>query len=579
MKIPRALRPFAAIALSLGVGHAQQQPEQSPLPRTRVYDVRDITYVEPDFLPATAVEASFVPSANEMSDDLRPALDPADLSTLVQLGTPHTYWEADGTEIRVEDGGLLTVTCSEEMHAKVRRVLAQLRQLLFGPLLVEVHELPGSTIDGQRSVLSADEADALLSKAGEHRVLAGRANAHKPLLLESKRIRNRIAGLHMRVAQDAVAPDLALATDTYGASWTVRATRSADDSLVVAVSGSDRSLEPDGTVCELPTGADGKFAAVQLPVTRIATCHTSAYLRPGQALLVGSDAPSGTVLCVRVLRSGPAAGGELGELTVYPVGNLVRGPARAVDLPVPYEDGCLFPAANDEVPPAVFDEGRLMEWLKSQVEPETWEGSPNSMAFLDGQLFVHAETATQQAIAAQLQSLQGLDARQFTLEVRFGEVPADAATTFRAANAEALAGALPHRCLSTVSASRETRMSATRHTPYVKDYDVVIAASSAATTPELGSIAQGFLLRARVAPMDRGALLLDLHLTMLAHDPERTVFPLQDPRFAQVDRVDVRENKVRGATVVALDEWTILHLAPVEGGRTHVAVVARLRST
>jgi len=40
----------------------------------------------------------------------------------------------------------------------------------------------------------------------------------------------------------------------------------------------------------------------------------------------------------------------------------------------------------------------------------------------------------------------------------------------------------------------------------------------------------------------------------------------------------VRENKVRGASAVALDKWTLLHLSPVEGTASHVAVVVRVRS-
>lgn len=573
MKTQAALRSLTVFLLTLGIGRTQH--DGAP-PRTRVYDVRDLTRIERAFVPATAREASFVTSAEDGDDDSQPAIQIGELVTMVQMGTSQQFWEQEGVEIRAEDNGLMAVTCDEPMHARIRSLISKLRRLWFEPVLVEVHELPGAALAGHGSVLSSEEADLLLSKAGEHRVHAGRANLRMPLLLESNRAQNRIAGLHMRVAQDAVAPDLALATENNGSSWTVRALRTVGDALLVTLSGNDRSLEP-GPACELPTGADGTFAALELPVTRIVTCHTSAYLVPGQALLAGSDAPGGAALCVRVRRLGPAAGSEIGEMTAYPVLNLVRGGAVAAELQLPYEDGPLFPEWNEPMA-AVFDEGRLMEWLTSQVEPATWDGSLNTMNYLNGYLFVHAAAPTQQALVEQLRTLQGVDARQFTLEVRFGDVPADVMQAVGTANPEQLANALPQRCLATVSASREARISATRHTPYVKDYDVVVAASSAATTPELGSIPEGFLMRACVAPMDQGAVLVDLHLTMLARDPARAVFALQDPRFAQLDKVDVRTNKVRGATAVALDEWTILQLAPVEGGRSHVAVAVRVRS-
>ena len=574
MKTPgTTLRTFLVIACTLG-GASAQEAEQTP---TRVYDVRDIVRREPGFLPAPVVDASFVPVANDTTEDARAALEIADLASAVKCGTAMSYWEREGVELRAEDTGFLSVTCNEAMHASVRSVLARLRGLLFEPVLVEVHELPGTSLGKYGSVLSAAEADALLAEAGAHRVHVGRTDPRNPLLLEAKRIQNRIAGLHMLVAQNAAAPDLMLTTDNYGASWMVRAARTIGDAMLITVSGSERTLEP-GPARELPTNDEGKVATLELPVTRIATCHASSYLRPGQAMLLGSDAPGGAVLCVRVQRSSPAASAEVGAMTAYPVGHLVGGPVRPVDLRVPYEESTLFPEAQEEPRPAVFDDGRLMEWLKCQVDPDTWDGAPNAMYFVDGLLFVSAPPATQSGIVDQLQVLQRLDARQFTLEVRFGDVPDDALKGTRGVDADQLAAALPHRCMSTVSASRGTQLSATWHTPYVKDFDVVIASGSAATTPTLGSIARGFLLRGDVAPMDEQTVLLDLRMSLLAHDAKGARFSLRDPRFGEVDKVDVRENKVRGATAVVLGRWTTLQLAPAEGGQGHVAVVVRLRA-
>ncbi|MFO1078415.1 MAG: hypothetical protein U1E73_11895 [Planctomycetota bacterium] len=574
MKTPgAALFAFLAITCASGIAHAQ---EESGLQRTRVYDVRDIARREPWFLPATIVDASFVPAVNDTAEEARAALELADLAMLVKEGTGAEYWEQEGVELRPEDSGFLSLTCDEQMHTQVRTVLSRLRRLLFEPVLVEVHELPASTLQKRGSVLSAEEVDALLSQAGEHRVFAGRTNPRMPLLLESKRIQNRIAGLKMLVAQNAKGPDLEVAAANHGASWSVRAARAIGDGMLVTVSGSERSLSA-GPVCEVPTG-DGNAATLELPVTRIASCSASAYLRPGQAMLVGSDAPGSVVLCVRVQRTVPISPLEIGELTAYPIGNLVGGAARPVDLHVPYEAGTLFPASEDEPMPTVFDGGRLVEWLVSQVDPETWNGSPNTMQSLGGFLFVSAGEATQKGIVERLQSLQALDSRQFTLDVCFGDVPNDIMKGFRGLDVAQLAAALPQHCVATVSASREARVSATFHTPFVKDCEAGIAMGSAATAPVLGSIARGFLLRCNAEPMDQGTALLDLQMSLLSHDAERSLFALKDPRLGQVDRIDVRENKVRGATVVTLGEWTILLLSPVEGGTGHIAVVARLRA-
>lgn len=569
-----AARSFFVFVVALGPAHAQQNPDLS---QARIYDVRDVVRRTAIHLPATAIDASFVPVVHDTGDDAQAAMELAELANVIRMATAPEYWEREGVELRPEDTGLMSVACDETMHANVRDVLAKLRRLLFEPVFVEVHELPGSALGKHGSVLSAEAADALLAQVGAHRLHAGRTDPRTPLLLESKRIRNRIAGMRMMVAQNASAPDLALATENHGTSWTVRAAPTIGDALLVTVSGSDRSIEA-GPVRELPTGGDGQVATLELPVTRIATCHASSYLRPGEAMLVGSDAPGGALLCVRVRRSGPPAPRQIGAVTVYPVESLVRGPVRPNDLPVPYEEGTLFGDPGREPMPAVFDDGRLMDWLRSQVEPETWDGSPNSMFHEGGMLFVSAPESTQKAIAEQLQSLQNVDLRQFTLEVRFGEVPAEVAKTLAVADAAQLADALPQRCVSTVSASRSTRHSATWHTPYVKGYDVVIASGSAATTPELGSVAKGFLLSGEVAPMDNGTVMLDLRVSMLSHAPEASRFSLREPRFGQVDKIDVRENKLRGATVVVSGEWTILQLSPAEGGQGHVAVVARVRA-
>lgn len=571
MNIPGATRPFLAIVLSLGVIIAQQA---SGLDRTRVYDVRDLVHLQPPLQPATAVDASQLPIANA-AEEAHPAISLDELVGLLKMGTDPHYWEREGVEARGEDTGFVVLTCDEAMHTSARSVLARLRRLLFEPVLVEVHELAASSLEQQGSVLSPEAANALLAQAPAHRVYAGRTDPRTPLLLESERIQNRLAGMRMAVAQDASAPDPVLATDDNGASWTVRAARTIGDAMLVTVSGSRRALEP-GPVCEVPTGADGKVAALDLPVTRLATCQASAYLHPGQAMLVGSDAPGGVVLCVRV-RTGAATPLDLGAVTTYPVGHLVRSAARPAEVPVPYAEGTLFPQAQTEPAPTVLDDSRLIEWLRSQVDPGTWDGAPNSMYCGDGMLYVSAEEATQKAIVEQLQSLQLADERQYTLEVRFGKVPDQLLPTALTAP-EQLAGALPCHCVSTVSASRGMWLSATSHTPYVKDYDVMLASGSGVVTPVLGSIARGFLLHGNVAPMDKGAVLLDLQMSMLMHGGERSLFSLQDPRFGQLDRIDVQQNRVRGATAVELGEWTILQLAPAENDQGHVAVVARLRA-
>ncbi|MCB9878193.1 MAG: hypothetical protein H6835_11395 [Planctomycetes bacterium] len=558
-----------------GVVAAQQEPAAL---QSRVYDVRDLVHPEKVYLPATVAEAAF---ESPVSDEAWPAIELGELTEVLRTATSRTYWEGEGVDLRPEDTGLLVLTCDEEMHATARDVLTKLRRVLFEPVSVEVHEVPGSAIAGHAAVLSAAEADAMLGKVGQHRVHVGRADLRRPLLLESKRIQSRVAGMQVRVAQQAAAPDLHMATDVNGASWTVRVERTVGDDLLVTISGSDRAQEK-GPVCELPTGAEQGVATLELAVTRIASAHAAAWLHPGQALLVGADSPGGVALCIRPRANAkPTPGHRLGQVTAYPVGAIVRGPHAPGALRVPYEDGTLFPEVDEQMP-AVFDDGRLIEWLVTQVAPDTWDESPNSMSYLAGLLFVSAADDVQEQLAEHLQELQHVDARQFSLEVAFGEIPAGQAVAAVAATPEGaaqLAEVLPQRAVTTVSASRFARLSATWHTPYVEDYDCALASGSGVTTPALGSYARGFLMQARAMPMDQGMLQLDLRLVMFGHDAERQLFAMRDPRFASVDRVDVRQNELSGSTAVALGEWTLLRIAPVEGGASSCAVVARVKPT
>ncbi|MEZ6036505.1 MAG: hypothetical protein R3F29_03420 [Planctomycetota bacterium] len=574
MQIPAVVRHAVAVASFAAVVVAQRE---DPAPGgTRVYEVRDLVQHQRVYLPASVAEAAF---ESPISDEAWPAIDLGELAELVKMATGMTYWEQEGVDLRPEDSGLLVLTCDEQMHASVRDVLAKVRHMLFDPLVVEVHELPGAAIADHGAVLSAAEAEALLGKVGEHRVHVGRVDPQQPLLLESKRIRSRLAGMHMKVAQQAAIPDLAVTNEVYGASWQVRVRHTVGGELLVTVSGSDRAQQ-EGAVCELPNGVDGGVAALELAATRIATAHASAYLRHGQALLLGADAPGAVALCVR---ASPASGQaptsfEIGGMTVYPVASLVGGPDVPEDVRVPYEDTTLYPEGDREPMPAVFDDGRLIEWLCSQVAPDTWDGSPNLISYVSGRLIVIAADDVQKQIAANLRQLQRIDNRQFSLEVAFGQIPAGTslAASMTPEGTAALAAALPRRCVGVVSASRIARVSATSHEPYVKDYDVAIASGSAVTSPVIGSYASGFVMQASAVPMDQGLVRLDLRLAVMGREGERQVFDLRDPRFAGVGRVDVRENEVGGGVVVGVGEWTLLRVGPLEGGAGTCAVVARV---
>src|SRR5690606_15458260 len=141
-----------------------------------------------------------------------------------------------------------------------------------------------------------------------------------------------------------------------------------------------------------------------------------------------------------------------------------------------------------------------------------------------------------------------------------------------------LAESLPQVCLATLSASRGTQLSATRHSQVILDYEATVANSIAATNPEFGTITEGFLLRGAITPMHEQMVLLDVNLTILQRDAARPVFDLKHRAIGPIDKIRIQENKVRGSSPVELDNWTILHLAPLPSGQQHVAVAVRVHA-
>lgn len=577
MRTRTTVRSLFPCTLLLGAALAQhsvvaQDAAGVPAPdqlTTTLLDTRDLMRREPYYLPATALDATLRPFASDASDDPTPPFEPGDLVSLLLVSTDISYWsDTEGAQMRPTDTGFVSIRCHQQQHVEVRRVLAELRRLTFEPLVVEVHELPGSVLAERGAVLSREQFDAVVAEAGAHRVHVGRANTRLPLLLESKHKYNQVAGVHVKVAQEASAPELDVRTVDAGASWVVRTMRSVGGAMLVSVVGCERTRdEATSSERRVPIGDGATSAQLHLNAMRIATYRASAYLRPGEAMLFGADAPGANVLCVRVTGATPKPQGwtMVGRLAAYPIESLTHGHVSAANVPLPFEDEWLFGDDDEEPMPAVVDADQLIEMLTSTICPELWDGSPHTIHSEAGTLWVDADEGVRREVLQRLVEMHEVDARQFSLEVRFGELPAGQGLDLADGGAARLAATLPQRCLSVLSASRGTRISATHHVPIVRRYDATVASGVAATVPEFGAVVSGYLLDASIASAGDERALLDVQLTRLVAGDRSGSVELGHPQLGVLDRVDVRENKVRGATGVALDEWTLLHVAPVEG--------------
>lgn len=99
---------------------------------SQIYPVKDLVFKRTQFLPPQirdipGEDAGDTPRTGGEGEDPVAGIELADLVTNLKDATDPKYWETEGVEVRAEDSGLLSVKASPEMQAKVRRVLADMR--------------------------------------------------------------------------------------------------------------------------------------------------------------------------------------------------------------------------------------------------------------------------------------------------------------------------------------------------------------------------------------------------------------------------------------------------------------------
>jgi type II secretory pathway component GspD/PulD (secretin) len=115
----------------------------------------------------------------------------------------------------------------------------------------------------------------------------------------------------------------------------------------------------------------------------------------------------------------------IGKLDLQPfnVNELVSGvqskPGPDLRLKVPGDDAPLFPEVDEEPQPSVVDDTRLVELLQATIAPDKWEGSPFTMNFQGGVLYVRADRPTLEAVGKLLNELRRHVGIQIDIESRF----------------------------------------------------------------------------------------------------------------------------------------------------------------
>jgi Flp pilus assembly secretin CpaC/tetratricopeptide (TPR) repeat protein len=110
-------------------------------------------------------------------------------------------------------------------------------------------------------------------------------------------------------------------------------------------------------------------------------------------------------------------------LKPYTVKELTQGvqgkPGPNLRLTVPGDDAPLFPEVEEETAPAIVDEGRLQELIKSTIATDKWDGSPFTMNMQAGVLYVRADAETQAEVERLIQELRRHVGIQVDVESRF----------------------------------------------------------------------------------------------------------------------------------------------------------------
>jgi Flp pilus assembly secretin CpaC/tetratricopeptide (TPR) repeat protein len=110
----------------------------------------------------------------------------------------------------------------------------------------------------------------------------------------------------------------------------------------------------------------------------------------------------------------------------YNVGALVQGvkghPGPDLKLVPPGDDSPLFPEEEGDPAPSVVDDSRLQELLKTTIAPDKWEGSPFTMGYQAGILFVRADAETHERVNKLLNDLKAHVGIQVDIESRFLKV-------------------------------------------------------------------------------------------------------------------------------------------------------------
>lgn len=298
--IALALVVAAAVPLGLSAGAEDGELkgllEDRPTMVLRVHNVADLTIKLTDFIRPNL---TLMPAGSEIDED-HPMFGAAqegeiffarleDLMDLIALSVRPDVWSEGGVSMGGVGEHALVVTAPTEVQDEVEAYLNSLRESVGRLVTLELHVLEFSGVAPDRTLLTAEQGEALIAGTGAKRVHSARLTAfsgQRASLYHSLQ-RAFVQDYDVEVAQTAKIADPIVSVQQLGLSFDARCVTRGESHVVVDLRAQlTRSQDDDRTV-------DAVGGKVTVPAHRLANFQSTVSVPVGGYALIGSGKAGG----------------------------------------------------------------------------------------------------------------------------------------------------------------------------------------------------------------------------------------------------------------------------------------------
>ena len=590
------------LAMFVGSALSQGKPE-NPVEEesvTKIYDVKVLLYEHSDRYPhrlgsarLDESEGRVLSDAGGEKEERRPGMLPMTLVDLLRMATGRkgigepSVWETEGNRMDIEQSGLLVIQAPDRVHEHVLDILRHLEDLAADDHVLELHVVRSVEMGGMPTIGPIEAMDRRLSTLGSHpRFLRQIGRPDKIDWSGSRAIRTTLGGLvpSCRPSMAVVGPVVTDSADGSCFYTSVHRGHQTDyilHTVYSKVTAGGASLPRGVGLAERLGKVSQAGFDMDLRSEVVVQLDQICYLGRGQAVVCSATERDDVAVVVMIRSSERKAESlQLVEcqpsglgLRLFPVADFVFKINRSVQSYLGLEGTVWMPEVEADKP-AVFDETKLGDVIKSTIAPERFADGSFQVEVIQesAMLAVLADEPTLAAVERLLDGLEVLSGRQFEVDLRCGVVSNEVACASDSQPWETL---LRTRVRGVAFPSRGLHASMITMTPYVRDYKLTVDEDAMAATPEIQSAAAGIDVVVRVMPTNgsKVQLLVDMCRTELigAFDKETVQTP-----YGPIHLPRLEQTSLHPEMRVDLDTWTLLDLRPQSDGKSHFAVAARV---